>query len=329
MANKIKFIDLFCGMGGLRLALPFDRTECVFSSDINENAKDIYELNYKERPFGDITKIRAKDIPAHDLLIAGFPCQAFSVAGRQEGFKDATRGTLFFEIVRIIDFHKPKVVVLENVKNLKQHDKGNTLQVVLNTLNDLGYNVEYKLLNATDFGLPQSRERIAIVAVLKPFLYNFEHIKTKKSHPMNVMLEEKGEKYIDEKEYTLLDDANIKTTKNGLIFCGYRNKEMRKNGISPGGVNMSRNHRQCNRIYSIRGYHPTITSQEKSGRFFVKDNYGVRQLSIKETLKLMGFPEDYLLTGSQSNQRERIGNSICIPVFKSVFEDILNVLFKQ
>lgn len=327
MGSKIKYIDLFCGMGGLRLALPSDKTKCVFSCDINEHAQDIYELNYKERPYGDITKIKNEEIPEHDLLIGGFPCQAFSVAGLQKGFED-TRGTLFFEVARIIKYHKPKAFLLENVHNLIRHDKGKTLSVILKTLDELGYNVEYRVLSANDFGLPQSRERIAIVGVIKPLVFDFSKIKMKKAENLECFLEEKGEKYIDPLTYTLLPKEIIKKTKKGLIFCGYRNKNMRKNGVSSGGANISRNHRQCNRIYSISGYHPTITSQETSGRYFIEDKYGVRQLTIKECLKLMGFPNNYLLSGSKSKQFERIGNSVCIPVFASVINEILSQIFK-
>lgn len=327
MVSKIKYIDLFCGIGGLRLALPSDKTECVFSCDINEHAQDIYELNYKERPSGDITKIRNEEIPEHDFLIGGFPCQAFSIAGLQKGFED-TRGTLFFEVARIIKYHKPKALLLENVLNLIKHDKGRTLSVILKTLDELGYNVDYRVMNASDFGLPQARERIAIVGVKKPLKFDFSKIKIQKSKSMEFFLEEKGEKYIDPETYTLLPKEIIKKTKNGLIFCGYRNKNMRRNGVSSGGVNISRNHRQCNRIYSIKGFHPTISSQETSGRYFVEDKYGVRQLTIKECFKLMGFPDDYLLSGSKSKQFERIGNSVCIPVFASVINEILSQIFE-
>ena len=166
--NTIKFIDLFCGIGGFRIAaeeilrsnnlVP----KCVFSSDIDPQAQDTYEENFGERPFGDITKIHESDIPDHDVLFAGFPCQAFSICGNMKGFED-TRGTLFFHIARILKEKKPKAFVLENVKMLKGHDNGKTLEHILQTLEALGYNVWFQVLNALDFGLPQKRERIFTV----------------------------------------------------------------------------------------------------------------------------------------------------------------------
>lgn len=159
---KFKFIDLFAGIGGIRL--PFQELEgkCVFSSEWDKAAKTTYFKNYGEIPFGDITKIDNSVIPPHDLLLAGFPCQAFSIMGKRRGFED-TRGTMFFEVARILDYHKPKAVLLENVKQLVSHDRGNTFKVILKTLEDLGYYVKWKVLNALDFGVPQKRERVIIV----------------------------------------------------------------------------------------------------------------------------------------------------------------------
>lgn len=151
----MKFIDLFAGIGGIRI--PFDELgyKCVFSSEWDKAACDTYEANFKERPCGDITKIQAKDIPPHDLLLAGFPCQAFSIMGKMRGFED-TRGTLFFEVARILDYHNPKVVLLENVKQLTTHNKGQTFKTILEVLTELGYHIKWKVLNALDFGIPQN-----------------------------------------------------------------------------------------------------------------------------------------------------------------------------
>ena len=179
--KPIKYIDLFCGIGGFRYASQraFDNLglegKCVFSSDIDKYAQDAYEANFGERPTGDITKVEAKDIPDFDVLFGGFPCQAFSICGLQKGFEDKIRGTLFFDIARIIKEKEPQAFVLENVKNLASHDNGKTLQTILEVLRDeLGYHVEYRLLNALDFGLPQKRERIIILGSKKPFKMNWE-----------------------------------------------------------------------------------------------------------------------------------------------------------
>ena len=163
-----KSIDLFAGIGGIRLG--FDQAfgndiETVFVSEWDKKAQETYIANFGEKPkiFGDITKINEIDIPNHDILLAGFPCQAFSLAGQKKGFED-TRGTLFFDVARIVEFHKPKVVFCENVKNLVNHDRGKTFKIINKTLQDLGYKVFYKIMNSKDFGVPQNRERIYIVA---------------------------------------------------------------------------------------------------------------------------------------------------------------------
>jgi len=161
--NQLKFIDLFAGIGGFHLALESFGASCVFASEWDNHAADTYYQNFNIRPNGDITKIAEHEIPAHDILCAGFPCQAFSIAGKQKGFDD-TRGTLFFDIARIVNFHKPKVLFLENVKNLTTHNNGNTFKTIVTTLNNLGYHVFSKVLNSSQFGLPQNRERIYIVA---------------------------------------------------------------------------------------------------------------------------------------------------------------------
>ena len=178
MSNVIKYIDLFSGIGGFRLGLDALGFECVFSSDIDANARSTYEANYGEEPKGDIIKIEPKDIPNHDILCAGFPCQPFSISGLQQGFED-TRGTLFFEILKILKEKKPRVVFLENVKHLVHHDKGNTFRVMLKHLDELGYVVSYKILNAKDFGVAQNRERIIIIGLLneKNEPFDFKRVK--------------------------------------------------------------------------------------------------------------------------------------------------------
>ena len=180
MKKKFKFIDLFAGIGGMRI--PFEEMggKCVFSSEWDKFSQKTYEINFNEKPHGDITKINVQDIPEHDLLVGGFPCQAFSQAGLKKGFKD-TRGTMFFEIARILKNHKPKAVLLENVKGLRSHDKGKTFKAIIKILNELGYQtLETTVLNAKNFGLPQNRERIFIVGFLN--FFNFQFPKP----PMNI-----------------------------------------------------------------------------------------------------------------------------------------------
>jgi len=158
----VKFIDLFAGIGGMRLGFSNYNTQCVFSSEWDKHAQKTYEANFGEIPYGDITKIKEDEIPPHDLLLAGFPCQPFSMIGKWLGFADETQGTLFFDIVRIAKYHKPKVVFLENVPGLLTLAKGDTFQQILKILDEIDYNVYYEVLDASEFGLPQIRKRIII-----------------------------------------------------------------------------------------------------------------------------------------------------------------------
>lgn len=190
---KLRFIDLFCGLGGFRLAMePVCRerdfvSECVFSCDIDSDSQTIYEANFGEKPLGDITEIHEQNIPDHDILFAGFPCQAFSICGDQKGFED-TRGTLFFDIARILKAKQPEIFILENVKQLVSHNQGNTFARMLETLENFGYQTHFKILNALDLGLPQKRERVFIVGFRKPtnFLW---HIQKKPMKPLHEILE--------------------------------------------------------------------------------------------------------------------------------------------
>lgn len=331
MNKEFKFIDLFAGIGGFRIALENVGGKCVFSSEIDPHACDMYEANFGENPYCDITTLNPDDIPDFDVLCGGFPCQAFSICGRQKGFIDETRGTLFFDITRILKKKKPKVFILENVKNLTTHDKGRTLSIMLDTLHELGYTVNYQVLNAKDFGLPQNRERIILVGNLAGVHFDFNKLKKKESKPMKYFLDEKGEfEYLNPGEYTILEDKYIKKQPNsGLIFVGYRNKPIRKSGVRPNTEHLSRVHRQINRIYSSEGMHPTIASQEVNGRFFIYDKESVRKLTIDECYRFFGFPNDFKKIGISSKLYERIGNSVCIPVIQAVAEEVKTQLLKE
>lgn len=182
MRKKYKGIDLFCGIGGFRLAMNSSQVECVFSSDNDKFAQQTYEANFHEVPTGDIKAVNAKDIPDFDMLTAGFPCQPFSYAGEKQGFSDEVRGTLFFDVCRILEYHKPPMVFLENVKGLKSHDKGKTLQTVLDTLRKLGYYPHWTILSSLNYGLPQKRERWYCVAFRTDV--DFEWPKPMEGHPV-------------------------------------------------------------------------------------------------------------------------------------------------
>ena len=325
MVYDFTFADIFCGLGGFRIGLESIGGRCVFSSDNNPHIQDTYEINFNERPRGDIRDIRSESIPGFDVLTAGFPCQPFSISGHKKGFND-TRGTLFFDICRIIQSHTPKVVVLENVKHLLHHDRKQTLTKILKSLNELGYSVAVSLLNAIDFGLPQNRERVFIIAS-KNFCFDFQKIETDTTKPLKIFLDDsKDHEYLDPAEYTLLETYKIRRQPiSGLIFCGYRNKNRFIRDFDEKFLHLNRVHRQPNRIYSVEGNHPTLPSQESSGRFFIYNpaSNNVRKLSIVECFRIMGFPEVYKRVSSLGEQYRQIGNSVAIPVINGIMKQII------
>ena len=327
MNEQVRFIDLFCGIGGIRIGMESQGFKCVFSSDINIECQKTYEENFGDKPLGDITLVDEKTVPNHDILCAGFPCQPFSISGRQKGFGD-TRGTLFFEICRILNEKKPTVVFLENVKHLVHHDHGKTLNTIITKLEALGYFVSWKVLNGADFGVAQNRERIIIIGHLNGEKFDFDKVKTVKRKMLNEFLDSDGDfEFLDPSEYTLLSNPKQQPS-SGLIFAGYRNKAIRKAGVRPGTEYLSRVHKQPNRIYSVKGIHPTLPSQESSGRFFVltEDNR-VRKLTVNECWRIMGFPEDYKKVSTIGEQYKQLGNSVCVPMIKAVAEEIKNQFF--
>lgn len=328
MSADVKFIDLFCGIGGIRLGMESQGFECVFSSDINTECQKTYFENFGEKPEGDITKIDEKSIPNHNILCGGFPCQPFSISGRQKGFED-TRGTLFFEICRIIAEKQPEVVFLENVKHLVYHDGGRTLKTIIEKLEDLEYIVSWKVLNAVDYGVPQNRERIIIIGSKKK-AFDFSKIEKQKRRMLIEFLDKDGEfEYMNENDYTLIAEPKIQEA-SGLMFVGYRNKSIRKAGVRPGTEHLSRVHKQPNRIYSAMGIHPTLPSQESSGRFFIllPDNR-VRKLTLHECWRIMGFPETYKKISSVGEQYKQIGNSVCVPMIEAIAKEINRQYFSD
>ena len=315
-----KFIDLFAGIGGFRSGFEKHGCECVFTSEIDSHAQEMYGLNYNDTVHSDITQIDEKEIPNHDILLAGFPCQPFSIAGEKKGFND-TRGTLFFDIERILKEKKPKVVVLENVKHFKSHDKGKTIKVVLTALQELGYSTNWQVLNAKDFGVPQNRERTIIVGALNGVEFDFSKLERKSPIAIKDILEKRDDfEYLDESEYTLID--NPKRQPSGLIFAGYRNKNMRTKGVRENTEHLSRVHKQPNRIYSSDGTHPTLSSQESAGRYYIYHQGRVRKLTMRECYRLMGFPDDFKLIGSKGKLYNRIGNSIVIPMVEEIAKEV-------
>lgn len=301
LTKPLKAIDLFAGIGGIRLGFTQafqENIQFVFSSEIDKFAQQTYYANFNEIPHGDITKIHEKDIPSHDILLAGFPCQAFSIAGLRKGFED-TRGTLFFDIARIASYHKPQVLFLENVKGFLNHDKGKTFKVVKSTLEDLGYQVYAKVLNAKDFGVPQNRERIYIVAFLDDVYFEFPKPLNKK-----VSIHSKLEKKVDEKYYY----------NNKALFQKIKDEVVDKNTIY-----------QWRRRYvreNKSGVCPTLTANMGTGGHnvpIIKDDFGIRKLTPKECANFQGFPENFKLANISDGQLyKQCGNSVVVSVIKEI-----------
>ena len=322
----IKFIDLFSGIGGFHFGLEKLGFECQFASDINSDCQKTYQLNFNQFVNGDIQTVHESKIPDHNVLCAGFPCQPFSICGKQKGFRDE-RGNLFFEITRIVEHKQPEVIFLENVRHLKYHDKGNTLKTIVDILeNELKYKVSWDVLNAKDYGMAQNRERIIIIAH-NDKKFDFSKITKKKPLSISSILDKdkKDFEYLAPEEYTLIE--NPKRQKSGLIFVGYRNKGIRKKGVRPNTEHQSRVHKQPNRIYCSSGTHPTIPSQETAGRFFILHNGKVRKLTIDECFRLMGFPKHFKRYSSNGKLYNQAGNAVCVPMITSIGEEIKNQFF--
>ena len=300
--EKIKFIDLFCGIGGFRVAM--DETclendinpQCVFSSDIDKHCQDSYELNFGERPFGDITKIEANQIPDHDILFAGFPCQPFSIIGQMKGFED-TRGTLFFHIAEILSVKKPKAFILENVKQLVGHDGGKTLKTILESLKNLGYHVQYTVLNALDYGLPQKRERIIIVGHREPILFSFPS-PIRPFKPLSEIIEKK----VDKKHFA-------------SDYIRQKRKESHKSAYNLAIWHENKSGNICSYPYSC-----ALRAGASYNYLLVN---GERRLTPREMFRLQGFPDSYQIINNESQARKQAGNAVPVNMVKAVIQKLL------
>lgn len=314
------FIDLFAGIGGIRLGLEASGMRCVFSSEKDAAAAATYRANFGETPAGDITEVDPQDVPGHALLAAGFPCQPFSRAGLGAGLKDS-RGTLFREILRLAKAKSTPVLLLENVRNLEHHDGGDTLRTILRELAGCGYTVSWRVLNARDFGVPQNRERIILVADRAGRGFDFSALRTGRADTMRGVLQRRGDfEWLDPSEYTLVEQSG--PTPAGLVFAGYRNKAIRIAGVRPGTEHLSRVHKQPNRIYDSSGVHPTLAAGESSGRYFILHEGRVRRLTVKECYALMGFPGTFRPTGPPTARYRQVGNSVCVPMFTELGREL-------
>lgn len=323
--SNYTFIDLFAGIGGFHLALSSFGANCVFASEWDKYAAETYQQNFNLKPFGDITKIDENEIPKHDILCGGFPCQAFSIAGKQKGFNDI-RGTLFFDIARIINHHHPKIIFLENVKNLTKHDEGKTLATINKQLENFGYNVYAKVLNASNYGLPQNRERIYIVAFRKDINatnFNFP-IATNKPICLEEILEKNpiNAKVVERSDIEIYKNYNIANSLYGEI--NLINKPIQIGKVNKGG--------QGERIYHPLGHAITLSAYgggvgSKTGLYLVNEK--IRKLSPRECARVQGFPEDFVLNASDIQSYKQFGNSVSVNVLQHILFEISNVLNKH
>jgi len=305
MNRNYRFIDLFCGIGGFHYAMKIasktnnDNAKCVFSSEIDPFCLDSYENNFGFKPSGDITKIDAKDIPDHDILLAGFPCQPFSIIGDMKGFNDI-RGTLFFDIARILFEKKPQAFVLENVKLLVGHNKGKTMRKIMETLKELNYNVSFKVLNAINFGLPQKRERVFIVGFKNNINFEWPN-KIKKMKSLDEILEKK----VDKKYYASKEIINKR-----LAMKDKPNETTIWHENIAGNI----------------GIYPYSCALRAGASYNYLLVNGERRLTEREMLRLQGFPEEFKIVCNYTQTRKQAGNSLPVPVASSVLTNLLSAL---
>lgn len=314
--KKFDFIDLFAGIGGIRMAFQNEGGKCVFTSEWDKFARQTYEANFGELPYGDITKIDEDDIPDHDVLLAGFPCQPFSIAGvskknslgKKHGFLDETQGTLFFDIARILKKKTPKAFMLENVKNLVSHDKGNTFRVIKQTLEELDYSVHFKVLNAKHF-VPQHRERIIIVGFRKDKFkgkesFSFPDLPEPTTKFKSILERNTEDKYtLSDKLWNYLQDYAAKHRAKGNGF-GFGMTDL--NGVS--------------RTISARYY------KDGSEILIPQKDKNPRRLTPRECARLQGFPDNFIIPVSDNQAYRQFGNSVAVPLINSVAKEIVKVL---
>lgn len=300
---SFKFIDLFAGIGGIRLGFEHVGGECVFSSEWDVPAQKTYEANFGEKPVGDITEIDATAIPDHDILLGGFPCQAFSIIGKMNGFDD-TRGTLFFNVANIIKEKKPKAFMLENVKQLKTHDKGNTFKIIVKTLEDLGYTVHHTVLNALDFGVPQKRERTFIVGFLDETTdFNFP---------------------VGDKSYNLLDILESDDEVDSNFFVSEEIRNNRIKGLKKEPPYPSIWHQNISNNVSPLPYSCALRAGASYNYLLIN---GKRRPTSRELLRLQGFPDSFKIVVPYTQLRKQAGNSVAVPVIKEVATAMIKAMY--
>lgn len=302
--DSFRFIDLFAGIGGIRLGFEHVGGHCVFSSEFDPDACTTYMANFGEYPSGDITKIDAEDIPDFDILLGGFPCQAFSIIGKKEGFANETCGTLFFDIERILKEKRPPAFMLENVRNLTAHDGGNTFRTIKEHLEMLGYHVYAKVLNALDYGVPQKRERIFIVGFLDNVNFQFpEPIPLEQRKTLSDILETD----VDKKYYVrdAIRISRLERLKDKNYPKPYISHENMAGSVTP------------------HPYSSALRAGASANYILINDE---RRPTEREMLRIQGFPDTYKVVLPYSKVKKQCGNSVAVPVIKAIASNMLSAL---
>ena len=317
--SKYKYIDLFAGIGGFRIALDSFGAKCVFTSEWDKFCQKVYHNNFNDIPDGDITKVDETEMPNHDIICGGFPCQAFSISGKRKGFED-TRGTLFFDIARIAKHHKPKVMILENVKNICKIDNGKTFKKILDVLEkELNYLVFHKILIGNQFGVPQKRERVFILCFHKDLSVSDYEFTIPDLEPLK--LEDILEKDIkDEHLFIKRDDISLRDIEPEVdMFGNFPNKPIRIGSMNKGG--------QGERIYHPYGNAITLSAYgggpgKKTGAYLIDGK--VRKLSPRECARLMGFPEDFKICENLNQSYTQFGNAVIVNIVQYILKDLID-----
>ena len=343
--SGLRFIDLFAGIGGFRLAGEENGMRCVFSSEIDKYACEVYKMNFGDMPSGDITEIEADDIPDFDVLFAGFPCQPFSYSGQLQGFEDETRGTLFFDIVRILKAKQPKMFLLENIKGLKSHNKGETMSIIIEQLEALGYRVEWRILDSLHYGVPQSRERwycVGFKDAESSINFNFPEPDLDRVTIRSIIdFEENNNNSLKLSDFELsrinhhfdvcaIDDdqqirvehdntkyeSNTKKGKHGVFSYLKPDKSLRFH-VGDYAKTQIQEAYYCN----LDSYTPSIIASRAPKLWDMK-----RYLSDRECARLQGFPEKFKLSNSTAQAKKQLGNSVTVPVVSKIIKNMLDAL---
>lgn len=317
--KQLRFIDLFAGVGGIRLGFQGAGCRCVFTSEWDKHSQKTYLANFGDMPHGDITKINAADIPQFDILTAGFPCQPFSSIGQRQGFKHKTQGTLFFDVARILEHHRPRAFLLENVAGLVTHDKGRTLQTILDVLYELRYDVWYKVLDAADYGVPQHRERIYIVGMrvngnrepVRPTDTDLPLLASASKHADRFSWPKPRKKHVGVGKFIETNVEGYEISKHLQKVYMYKHDDGRPQIVDPKSDFPVKTLVAC--------YHKI---QRLTGTFVKDGPTGLRLLTATECKAIMGFPPEFRIPVSRTQMYRQMGNSVAVPVIEAIARNL-------